>query len=77
MDRIFNNNLNPRVGPNLVDIDFVRVGDKKMPGLELQLVVMTVQGQPRDKVFSVKGLQPEINGSYTRDSRGENNVKIQ
>ena len=78
MDKIFNNNLYPRVGPNLVDIDFVRVVDKKLPRLELQIVVLTVQGQARDKLFSVQGLTPQINGSYTRlDSRSENNVKNQ
>ena len=78
LDKIFNNNLNPRVGPNLVDIDFVRIVDKKMPRLELQIVVVTVQGQARDRVFTVHGLRQEINGSYTRkDSRSENNVKNQ
>lgn len=77
LDRIFNNNINPRVGPNLVDVDFVRVVDKKLPRLELHLVVMTVQGQARDKVFSVQGIDPEINGIYTRkESRSENNVKM-
>ena len=77
LDRIFNNNINPRVGPNLVDVDFVRVVDKKLPRLELHLVVMTVQGQARDKVFSVQGIHPEINGTYTRkESRSENNVKM-
>ena len=78
LDRIFNNNLNPRVAPNLVDVDFVRVVDKKRPSLELQIVVMSVQGQARDKkVFSVQGFDTEINGSYTRqDSDSENNLKI-
>ena len=77
-DRIFNNNLSPRVGPNLVDVDFIPVVDKKMPELEVQIVVMTVQGQARDQVFSVQGLDPEINGSYTRkeSAQNENNVKI-
>ena len=77
MDRIFNNNLSPRVSPNLVDVDFIPVVDKKMPDLELQIVMMTVQGQTRDKVFSVQGLDKEINGSYTRnESQNENNIKI-
>ena len=49
-----------------------------MPELEVQIVVMTVQGQARDQVFSVQGLDPEINGSYTRkeSAQNENNVKI-
>ena len=77
LDRIFNNNLSPRVSPNLVDVDFIPVVDKKMPDLELQIVMMTVQGQARDKVFSVQGLDKEINGSYTRnESQNENNIKI-
>ena len=78
LDRIFNNNLSPRVGPNLIDVDFVPVVDKKMPELELQIVMLSVEGQARDQVFSVQGLDQEFNGCYTRkeSAQNENNVKI-
>ncbi len=77
-DRIFNNNLSPRVGPNLVDVDFVPVVDKKQPELELQIVMLTVEGQARNEVFSVQGLDPGFNGCYTRmeSALNENNIKI-
>ena len=80
MDRIFNNNLTPRVGPNLADIKFVKVVDKTQPKLELQVVMISVKGRAtslKQKKFVVKNLDPSLNGEYNRiESKGENNIKV-
>ena len=68
LDRIFNNNIQPRVGPEETDVEFAKVLDRTRPQLELQVMIVSVQGRGnrhhREK-FVVKNLVP-VDGQYTR-----------
>ena len=77
LDRIINNNIQPRVAPEETEVDFVRVVDRANPQLELQVMIISVAGRP-DGVqrFAVVGLE-EVRGVYTREGGDQNNILLQ
>ena len=78
LDRILNNNIQPRVGPEETEVEFARVLDRNRPQLELQVMIVSVQGRSdshqREK-FVVKNLVP-MDGEYTRQEGDENNILV-
>ena len=77
LDRIINNNIQPRVAPEETEVDFVRVVDRANPELELQVMIISVvERADRDERFAVAGLE-EVRGVYTRQGGDQNNILLQ
>jgi len=82
LDRVLANMINPRVPPNVVDIDFVAVEDKSRPTCPYRLMVVMVKGQKEglNKVFMAHNLTSRSTvdeGAYVRRGRGPSyNMKL-
>jgi len=82
LDRVLASMINPRVPPNVVDIDFVAVEDKSRPSCPYRLIRVMVKGQ-RDglnKVYMAHNLtsrSPVEEGAYVRKGHGPSfNTKL-
>jgi hypothetical protein len=82
LDRVLASMINPRVPPNIVDIDFVSVEDKSRPTCPYRLMVVMVKGQKEglDKVYMAHNLTPRAHveeGAYVRRGNGPAfNIKL-
>jgi len=82
LDRVLASMINPRVPPNVVDIDFVTVEDKSRPTCPYRLMVVMVKGQKEglDKVYMAHNLTSRAcveEGAYIRRGYGPNfNTKL-
>eukprot|EP00092_Neocalanus_flemingeri_P037749 GFUD01041097.1.p1 GENE.GFUD01041097.1~~GFUD01041097.1.p1 ORF type:complete len:1056 (+),score=428.40 GFUD01041097.1:696-3863(+) len=75
LDRVLASMINPRVPPNIVDIDFVSVEDKSRPSCPYRLLVVMVKGQSEglDKVYMAHNLTTRSQveeGAYVRRGTG-------
>lgn len=82
LDRVLASMINPRVPPNVVDIEFVSVEDKSRPTCPYRLMVVMVKGQKEglDKVYMAHNLTSRAcveEGAYVRRGYGPNfNTKL-
>jgi len=75
LDRVLASMIDPRVPPNIVDIDFVTVEDKSRPTCPYRLMVVMVKGQKEglDRVYMAHNLTPRAQvqeGAYVRRGTG-------
>jgi len=82
LDRVLASMINPRVPPNVVDIDFVAVEDKSRPSCPYRLMVVMVKGQKDglNKVYMAHNLTSRSTveeGAYVRRGHGPSfNTKL-
>jgi len=82
LDRVLASMINPRVPPNVVDIDFVAVEDKSRPTCPYRLMVVMVKGQKEglNKVYMAHNLTSRSTvdeGAYVRKGHGPSyNIRL-
>jgi len=82
LDRVLASMINPRVPPNVVDIDFVAVEDKSRPSCPYRLMVVMVKGQKEglNKVYMAHNLTSRSTvdeGAYVRKGHGPSyNIRL-